>query len=78
MAADALIRKKVYRLQSEQRKIYGSFQEALLEMINNHKYLWNGARTKAVLARVDRKKIVPTRKAIIIFVLQRLFTAILI
>ena len=51
MAADSLIRKKIYRLQSEQRETYGSFQEALLEVINNHKYLWNDARTKAVLAK---------------------------
>lgn len=57
MAADSLIRKKVYRLQSEQRETYGSFQEALLEVINNHKYLWNDARTKAVLAKVDRKEV---------------------
>eukprot|EP00434_Breviolum_minutum_P043455 symbB.v1.2.038741.t1/scaffold6153.1/size20491/1 len=45
-----------YRLQSEQRETYGSFQEALLEVINNHKYLWNDARTKAVLAKVERKE----------------------
>ena len=63
MAADALIRKKVYRLQSEQRETYGSFQDALLEVINNHKYLWNDARTKAILARVDRKDTPPVRDA---------------
>ena len=63
MAADALIRKKIYRLQSEQRETYGSFQEAFLEVINNHKYLWNDARTKAVLARVDRKEPTTVREA---------------
>ena len=56
MAADTLIRKKVYRLQSEQRETYGSFQAALLEVIENHKYLWNDARTKASLAKLDRKE----------------------
>ena len=29
---------------------------ALLEVLENHKYLWNDARTKAALARVDRTK----------------------
>ena len=62
MAADSLIRKKIYRLQSEQRETYGSFQEALLEVINNHKYLWNDARTKAVLAKVERKDHDPVRE----------------
>ena len=62
MAADSLIRKKIYRLQSEQRETYGSFQEALLEVINNHKYLWNDARTKAVLAKVERKDHEPVRE----------------
>ena len=62
MAADSLIRKKIYRLQSEQRETYGSFQEALLEVINNHKYLWNDARTKAVLAKVERKEHDPVRE----------------
>ena len=57
-------RKKIpfYRLQSEQRETYGSFQEALLEVINNHKYLWNDARTKAVLAKVERKEHDPVRE----------------
>ena len=56
IAADSLIRKKVHRLQSEQRELYGTFELALLEVLNNHKYLWNDARTKAVLAKVDRTK----------------------
>ena len=62
LPADSLIRKKIYRLQSEQRETYGSFQEALLEVINNHKYLWNDARTKAVLAKVERKEHDPVRE----------------
>ena len=51
MAADSLIRKKVRRLQSEQRELYNNFETAPLEVLNNHKYLWNDARTKAVLAK---------------------------
>lgn len=54
--ADSLIRKKVHRLQAEQRETYGTFSDALTEVLNNHKYLWNDARTKAVLAKVEKKK----------------------
>ena len=54
VAADALIRKKVHHLQSEQRESFATFDAALAEVLNNHKYLWNDARTKAVLAKVDR------------------------
>jgi hypothetical protein len=56
LAADSLVRKKVHRLQAEQRELYSTFEAALLEVLNNHKYLWNDARTKAVLAKVDHKK----------------------
>lgn len=56
VAADALIRKKVHRLQSEQRETYATFEAALAEVLNSHKYLWNDARTKAVLAKVDRSQ----------------------
>ena len=56
MAADSLIRKKIHRLQSEQRQLYPTFEEALKEVLNNHKYLWNDARTKAVLSKFDQKK----------------------
>ena len=55
MAADGLIRKKLYRLQPEQRDQFTTFSEALVEVITNHKYLWNDARTKATLAPVERK-----------------------
>ena len=55
MAADALIRKKLYRLQSEQRDQFTTFSEALTEVINNHKYLWNDARTKAEELREGRR-----------------------
>ena len=56
ITADGLIRKKVHRLQAEQRQTYGTYSEALLEVLNNHKYLWNDARTKAALQKVERKK----------------------
>ena len=53
MAADRAIRKKIYRLLSEQRATYTAFSQALLEVLNNHKYLWNDARTSATLSKVD-------------------------
>ena len=56
LSADSFIRKKVNRLQAEQRELYGTYEQALLEVLDNHKYLWNDARTKAVLAKVDRTK----------------------
>ena len=56
MAADALIRKKVHRQQSEQRQLYPTFEDAMLEVLSNHKYIWNDARTKAALSRVEKKK----------------------
>ena len=56
LAADSLIRKKVNRLQAEQRQLYGTFEDAITEVLNNHKYLWNDARTKAVLSKVDRRR----------------------
>lgn len=56
LQADALIRKKVHRLQSEQRETYATYQAAMNEVLTNHKYLWNDARTKAALAKVDSKK----------------------
>jgi len=51
VAADALIRKKVHRLQSEQRESFATFEAALAEVLNNHKYCGrrdDEARTKAL------------------------------
>ena len=56
LAADSLIRKKTHRLQSEQRATFGTFSQAILEVLTNHKYLWNDARTKAILSKVDKKQ----------------------
>ena len=49
LAVDALIRKKAYRLNSDHRKTYSTFSAALLEVLNNHKQLWNDARSSAEL-----------------------------
>ena len=49
LAADALIRKKVHRVSSDQRKTFGTFSAALLEVLTNHKQLWNDARSSAEL-----------------------------
>eukprot|EP00913_Durusdinium_trenchii_P003579 g3311.t1 len=46
LAADSLIRKKVYRLNSDRKQTYGTFSAALLEVLTNHKQLWNDARSR--------------------------------
>ena len=49
LSVDSLIRKKVYRLNSDHRKTFSSFSAALLEVLSNHKQLWNDARSSAEL-----------------------------
>ena len=49
LAVDTLIRKKVYRLNYDQRKMFPSFSTALIEVLTNHKQLWNDARSSAEL-----------------------------
>ena len=49
LTVDTLIRKKVHRVSSDQRKSFGSFSAALLEVLANHKQLWNDARSSAEL-----------------------------
>ena len=44
-----LIRKKVHRVSSDQRKSFSTFSKALLEVLDNHKQLWNDARSSAEL-----------------------------
>ena len=56
MAADRAIRKKIFRLLSEQRATYTAFSQALLEVLNNHKYLWNDARTSVTLSKVEHNR----------------------
>ena len=49
LSVDSLIRKKVYRLNSDHRKQFPTYSSALLEVLNNHKQLWNDARSSAEL-----------------------------
>ena len=49
LTVDSLIRKKVSRLMSDHRKKYTTFSKALLEVLENHKQLWNDARSSAEL-----------------------------
>ena len=49
LAVDSLIRKKVHRLNHDQRKLYPTFSSALLEVLTHHKQLWNDARSSAEL-----------------------------
>ncbi|OLP84362.1 hypothetical protein AK812_SmicGene34786 [Symbiodinium microadriaticum] len=54
MAADHAIRKKIFRLLSEQTAT--TFSQALLEVLANHKYLWNDARTSVTLSKVEHNR----------------------
>ena len=49
LTVDTLLRKKVHRVSSDQRKKFTSFSLALLEVLNNRKQLWNDARSSAEL-----------------------------
>lgn len=49
LTVDSLIRKKVHRLNHDARKLYPTFSSALLEVLNNHKQIWNDARSSAEL-----------------------------
>ena len=49
LTVDSLIRKKVHRLNHDSRKTYPTFSAALIEVLNNHKQLWNDARSSAEL-----------------------------
>ena len=51
LTVDSLIRKKVARLMSDHRKKYTTFSKALLEVLENHKQLWNDARSSAELEK---------------------------
>ena len=41
LTVDTLIRRKTHRLNHDQRKTYPTFSSALLEVLTNHKQLWN-------------------------------------
>lgn len=51
LAVDSLIRKKVHRLNHDQRKLFPTFSSALVEVLTNHKQLWNDARSSAELEK---------------------------
>ena len=51
LTVDSLIRKKVAKLMSDHRKTYTTFSKALLEVLDNHKQLWNDARSSAELEK---------------------------
>ena len=49
LCVDALIRRKVHRLNHDQRKKFPNFSAALVEVLDHHKHLWNDARSSAEL-----------------------------
>lgn len=67
LTVDSLIRKKVYRLNADQRKLYPSFSGALIEVLTHHKQLWNDARSSAELEKFKQaghaeERVHPTRR----------------
>ena len=46
LLVDKVIRKKVQEVQEEERETFKTFSAALIEVLDNHKYLWNDARTR--------------------------------
>ena len=64
LAADTLIRKKVYKLNNDKRKEFPSFSLALLEVLTHHKQ-WNDARSTAELEKfrqADHEESAPTKR----------------
>ena len=51
LTVDSLIRRKVHRLSSDQRKKFTTYPAALNEVLTHHKQLWNDARSSAELDR---------------------------
>ena len=49
LTVDTLIRQKVHRLNHDRRKEFSTFSKALLEVLVNHKQIWNDARSSAEL-----------------------------
>ena len=63
LKADKLIRSKVAEINQDQRDAYPSFSEALLEVLDNHRYLWNEARSFArARSRSPEKTASPFKK----------------
>ena len=51
LAADTLIRQKIYKLNHDKRKDFPTFVAAMLEVLTNQKQLWNDARSSAELEK---------------------------
>ena len=49
-----IIRKKVVKLNSDKRKLFPTFSDALLEVLKNHKQLWNDARSTAEVEKFQQ------------------------
>ena len=69
LTVDTLIRKKVYRLNADQRKSFPTFSGALVEVLTHRKQLWNDARSSAELEKFKQAghqedPSTPTRKSI--------------
>ena len=54
LSVDNLIRKKVVKLNSDKRKFFPTFSDALLEVLKNHKQLWNDARSSAEVEKFQQ------------------------
>ena len=46
LLVDKLMRKKIMEIQEEDRVKFKTFSSAMIEVLDNHKYLWNDARTR--------------------------------
>eukprot|EP00913_Durusdinium_trenchii_P011418 g10723.t1 len=57
LTVDTLIRKKVYRLNADQRKSFPTFSGALVEVLTHHKQLWNDARSSAELEKFKQAEL---------------------
>ena len=64
LEADTLLRKKVYRLNNDKRKEFPTFSSALLEVLKNHKQLWNDARSSAEIDKFKQAELdsTPSKK----------------
>ena len=71
LAVDSLIRKKAHRLSHDQRKSYPTFSSALLEVLINHKQLWNDARSSAELDKFTKKGPLLLNPSLLLNVSQR-------
>ena len=46
LLVDKIMRKKVQEVQEDDRAKFKTYSDALIEVLDNHKYLWNDARTR--------------------------------